>query len=192
MIGRLPTSLEINGVCHKIRSDYRVVLTVFQAYNEPDYTDDEKSQIAIECIYEHPEELKQEDIAEAINQATWFMNGGENDVDTKRIQSKKIMDWEQDEQLIFSAVNKVAGIETRSVDYMHWWTFLGYFKERGECLLNTVINLRDKMINKREKLTKDEKEFYRSNRAMIDLKKRLTAKEKEENEYYERLLTGKE
>lgn len=186
MIGALPTSLNVNGKDYAIRTDYRVVLTIFEAYNEPDYDDDVKAQIVLECLFDHPDELSESDLVEALNKATWFINCGE-ETENSKIPSKKVMDWEQDEQLVFSAVNKVACKEVRALEYMHWWTFLSYFKDRGECFLNTIINLRDK-LNKKEKLTKDEREFYKNNKSMIDLKKRLTAKEKEEEEYLNSLL----
>ncbi len=187
MLGRLPTSLNINSKEYSIRSDYRVVLTIFQAYNEPDYSEDEKIQIAIECLLEHPEELQDVDVVEASKQVAWFLSGGEQEDDNANQSKKKLLDWEQDEQLVFSAVNKVAGKEVRAVEYLHWWTFLGYFKDRGECMLNTIINLRDK-INRHQKLSSDEREFYKSNQRLIDLKERLTAEEQAQDDYYRNLL----
>ncbi len=54
--------------------------------------------------------------------------------------------------MIVPAVNKVAGKEIRTVPYMHWWTFFGYFMESGECLFNTVVGIRSKKA-KGEKLS---------------------------------------
>ena len=45
MIGILPESLEIDGVEYKIRSDYRVALLIFKAYNDNKLSDYEKSMI---------------------------------------------------------------------------------------------------------------------------------------------------
>ena len=97
------------------------------------------------------------------------------------------MDWEQDEQIIFSAVNKVAGYETRAIEYLHWWTFLGFFNEIGEGLFSTVVSIRKKR-NRGKKLDKTEDEFYKRNRDMINLKKRLSKKEQEELNEVNRLL----
>ena len=189
MIGRLPTTLKINGVDRAIRSDFRVALLIFQAYNDPELSDLEKTWVMLDCLYENLEDIPSEDIEEACKQAVWFLDGGMVHEDSNYKKSKKVIDWEQDEQMIFSAVNKVAGKETRAAEYVHWWTFLGYFNEIGEGLLSTVISIRQKK-NKGKKLEKYEQEFYRENKALIDIKKRLSAEEQAEKEYLEKLLNG--
>jgi hypothetical protein len=188
MIGRLPTTLNINGTNRAIRSDFRVALLIFQAYNDPELSDHEKTMVMLDCLYEDLENIPAEDIEEACKQAVWFLDGGSN-MDDKPQQAKKVIDWEQDEQMIFSAINKVAGNETRAVEYMHWWTFLGYFNEIGEGLLSTVISIRQKK-NKGKKLEKYEQEFYRENKSIIDIKKRLTVEEQAEVDYLNKLLNG--
>ena len=74
----------------------------------------------------------------------------------------KLMDWEQDEQLVSSAVNKVAGTEIRSVPYLHWWTFMGYYSSIGNSPLSTIISIRDKIV-KGKKLEKYERDFKNEN-----------------------------
>lgn len=189
MIGRLPTTLNINGVDRVIRSDFRVALLIFQAFNDPELNDQEKARVMMECLYEDVDSIPFNDYQEAYDKAVWFLDGGSQDDDTKYKISKKIIDWEQDEQMIFSAVNKVAGKETRAAEYIHWWTFLGYFNEIGEGLLSTVISIRQKK-NKRKKLEKYEQEFYRENKSLIDIKTRLSAEEQAEKERLEKLLNG--
>lgn len=185
MIGRLPKELNINGIDRAIRSDFRVALLIFQAYNDPELSDQEKAQTMMECIYEDYEGISYDDWQVAYDKAVWFLDGGDNT--SNKESSKKLVDWEQDEQLIFSAVNKTAGHETRMVEYMHWWTFLGYMRETGECLFNTVVNIRQKK-NKHKKLEKYEEEFYRENKSLIDIKVKLTPEEQAEKEYFEKLL----
>jgi len=189
MVGRLPTSLNVNGIDRAIRSDYRVALLIFQAYNDPELSEQEKTYVMLDCLYEDFENIPPEDYQAACEQAVWFLDGGIIQEDTKYQSSKKVIDWEQDEQIIFSAVNKVAGKETRSLEYLHWWTFLGYFNEIGEGLLSTVISIRQK-LNKHKKLEKYEQEFYRANKSLIDIKTRLSAEEQTEKEYLLKLLNG--
>jgi hypothetical protein len=189
MIGRLPITLNINGVDRVIRSDFRVALLIFQAFNDPELNEQEKARVMMECLYEDVDSIPFNDYQEAYDKAVWFLDGGSQDDDTKYKISKKIIDWEQDEQMIFSAVNKVAGKETRAAEYIHWWTFLGYFNEIGEGLLSTVINIRQKK-NKGKRLEKHEQEFYRENKSLIDIKTRLTQEEQAEKEYLEKLLNG--
>lgn len=188
MIGQLPKQLNVNGIDRAIRSDFRVALLIFQAFNDPELSEREKSWVMLDCLYEDFNSIPPEDYQAAHDQAVWFLDGGVDfGENSKYQQSKKVLDWEQDERMIFSAVNKVAGTETRATEYLHWWTFLGYFNEIGEGLLSTVINIRQKKI-KGKKLEKYEQEFYRENKSLIDIKTRLSAEEQAEKEYIMKLL----
>lgn len=173
MIGKLPTTLIINEKEYKIRTDYRIALTIFEALEDVELNEKDKMRIMLELLYE---EIPI-NIEEALKQASWFLDGGKQYEEFNK--SKKVMDWQQDESIIFSAVNKVAGYETREKDYIHWWTFLGYFSEIGEGLFSTIINIRQKK-NKGKKLEKYEQEFYRNNKQLIDLKQRYTVEEQAE------------
>ena len=180
MIGSLPTALEIDGKEYDIRTDYRVVLTIFQAMNDPELTDEEKAMVILYSLF--VEEVP-ENVQEALDKAGWFMDGGQS----FRSNEKRVMDWEQDEQMIFSAVNKVAGFETRTTEYIHWWTFLGFFNEIEEGLFSTVVHIRQKR-NRGKKLDKTEEEFYKRNRELVNLKKRLSKKEQASLDEVNKLL----
>lgn len=188
MIGYLPKHLNINGTDRAIRSDFRTALLIFQAYNDVELSDQEKTIVMMDCLYEDCESIPEEYYEEAMNQAVLFLDGGSiPDGSTNHAKAKKVMDWEQDEQIIFSAVNKIAGYETRSKEYIHWWTFLGFFNEIGEGLFSTVINIRQKK-NKGKKLEKHEQEFYQENKSLIDIKVKLTAEEQAEIDHWNKLL----
>jgi hypothetical protein len=183
MIGLLPKSLTVNSVQRAIRSDFRTALLIFQAFNDPELSEQEKVIVMLDCLYE--DEIPYSDIQEAIEKAIWFLDGGQISDNNK--QSVKVLDWEQDEQIIFSAVNKVAGKETRAVEYLHWWTFLGYFNEIGEGLLSTVINIRQKKA-KKKKLEKYEQEFYREHKELIKFKVKLSDEEQAEIDRINKLI----
>lgn len=188
MIGYLPKELNINGTERAIWSDFRTALLIFQGCADPEMDEQEKANLIIECLYQDPDSIPVEDYQEANDKAVWFLEGGSiQDDNSNHQQAKKVLDWEQDEKMIFSAVNKVANYETRAVEYLHWWTFLGYFNEIGEGLFSTVINIRQK-LNKHKKLEKYEQEFYRENKALIDIKVKLSAEEQAEIDYYNELL----
>lgn len=78
------------------------------------------------------------------------------------------MDWKQDAHMIFPAVNKVAGFEVRSCDYLHWWTFIGMFGEIGDGLFATVLHIRQKRARSKP-LDKWEQEFCARNSALVNL-----------------------
>ena len=79
--------------------------------------------------------------------------------------------------MIFSAINKIAGKEIRAVEYLHYWTFIGFFNEIGEGVFSTVLNIRNKKA-RHKKLEKWENEFYRNNKEIVDIKRKYTKSEK--------------
>lgn len=181
MIGQLPTELIIDEKAYKIRTDYRIALTIFEAFEDIELNDREKANVMLNLLYEKIPK----NIEEALKQATWYLDGGQEYEDYNK--NKKVMDWKQDESIIFSAVNKVAGKELRAEEYVHWWTFLGYFSEIGESLFTTIVSIRQKK-NKGKKLEKYEQEFYRNNKHLINLKQKYTSEEQEEIERLNALL----
>lgn len=173
MIGALPEALAVNGVDYPIRTDYRNVLQVFEAFQDPELEPQEKWIVAIYLMFE---DFSCADdvifaaregfsVEEAVNQIQWFISAGSPE---KEILEKPTYSWKQDEQMIFSAVNRVAGKETRDLDYLHWWTFLGYFNEIGECSFSYVVGIRHK-LNQHKKLEKHEKEFVAKNKELIKM-----------------------
>ncbi|MCI6781460.1 MAG: bacteriophage Gp15 family protein [Dialister sp.] len=185
MIGFLPETLRINGRDVEINTDFRRVLIVLVAFNDPELTDKEKAYIMLDCLI-GVGKLSREDIPDAVKQCNWFIDGG-HDYSEDPPKHRKLMDWEQDEQMIFSAVNDVAGKETRAQPYIHWWTFLGYFNEIREGLFSQVLLIRQKK-SKGKKLTKEEQDFYRQNKSLVDIKHKLTQKEQEEVDKWNQIL----
>lgn len=193
MVGRLPDSLEVGGIDYPIRSDYRNVLQVFEAFKDPELESLDKWIVAIFNIFsdfECEEDVLQAadngfDVNEASERIAWFISA---DSMTEKEKSLPIYDWVQDEQMIFSAVNKVyGGGEVRNEEYMHWWTFIGYFNEIGEGVFSFIVSIRDK-INKGKNLEKHEQEFYNKNRSLVDLTSRLTKEEQEKEDEYNALI----
>ncbi len=178
MIG-LPRSLTVEGREYPIRADFRVIINILEAYGDPNLSDYEKAAVCLECLYE----TIPEDTEEALKQAVWFIDGGEAVGEAKL----RLMDWEQDESMIIASVNRVAGYEVRAAEFLHWWTFLGYFYEIGEGRFSMIVGLRAKMARKRE-LTKDEREFIRENSDIVKLRERRTADEEAELERLRRIF----
>ena len=162
MIGQLPCLLKINGKNYPINSDFRVVLNLFAAFNDDKLTELEKAFVCVNCLF--LDEITDDIFTEAVQKAYWFIDGG--DMPKSEPSKIKLLDWEHDQSIIFPAINKAAGTEVRTIQYMHWWTFLGYFGEIGEGLFSTVINIRYKRANSK-KLDKWEHEFLLKHKEMI-------------------------
>ena len=181
MIGLLPKSLEIDGRDYEINSDFRVALLIFKAYNDGELSDYEKASVCLKCLYkEVPKNTE-----EALKKAVWFLDGG--DMPKSKQAPSPMMDWEQDQYIIFPALNKVAGYEIRSVKYLHWWSLLGLFHEIDEGLYSQVMNIRAKKA-KGKKLEKWEREFYIEHTELINIKRKLTAEEQAELDFINSLI----
>ena len=181
MIGLLPKSLEIDGVEYKIHSDYRVALLIFKAYRDNKLSDYEKSMVCLKCLFQE----MPKDLNKALEKAVWFLDGG--DMPKSKQAPSPMMDWEQDQYIIFPALNKVAGYEIRSVKYLHWWSLLGLFHEIDEGLYSQVMNIRAKKI-KGKRLEKWERDFYIEHRELIDIRHELTAEEQAELDFINNLV----
>lgn len=192
MIGALPETLTVAGVEYPIRTDYRNVLQIFEAFQDPELTQEEKWIVAIYLMFEDflcADDVLQAakdgfDLEDAMKQISWFISAGQPE---KQALEKPTYNWKQDEQIIFSAINKVAGKETRELEYLHWWTFLGYFNEVGEGTFSFIVGIRNK-LNKGKKLEKHEKEFLSQNKELVKLEKPKTREEQEQEDAYNALL----
>ncbi len=165
MLGLLPTSLTIHEKDYEIRSDYRNILTIISAFNDDELKDTEKTLICLVRLYVDFQSIPDNDYQEAYEAAVNFI---ECQMKSDK-PSPKVIDWDKDEQLMFAAVNKVAGKEIRAETYMHWWTFIGYFQNVDrDSLWGFILTIRQKKA-KGKKLDKAENDFYKANQSMIDI-----------------------
>lgn len=164
----LPTSIEINNHHFAItnKGDYRMVIDCFMAMEDEKLNQEDRMLTALIIFYEDLEELEDiesvfgEYLFEAVDKMLNFFNCGQQNIGYKT--SHKLIDWEQDEQLIISAINNVAGKEVRFEPYIHWWTFMGYYMSVGQSSLSAVVGIRNK-IARGKKLDKSEQEFRKEN-----------------------------
>lgn len=182
----LPTTLTVNGREEPIRYEYTAILDAISAMNDPDYDTSEKAYACLFIIYENFDKFRKEDYAPAFDAAMKFINNG---LDEERTTNVRMIDFEQDYKIMIPAINKVAGQEIRTKRDIHWWTFLSWFMEIGECTYATVLSIRSKK-KKGKKLEKWEQEFYTANKRMVDIQPRLTEEEKEVEEKLNKLLNS--
>lgn len=187
MIWDLPESLDVNGRAWDIRTDYRDILNILIAFEDPDLSPAEKQYVCLYGIYRDFDDLPADEYGEAYKAAISFIDAGK---ETNTKNSARTMDWEQDAGLLFPAVNQAAGVEVRALPYLHWWTFVGYFMEIHDSVYSTVLGLRQKK-SKGKKLEKSETEFWNTNKDICVLKPKLTQEEIEEKERLKALLGGR-
>ena len=161
----LPTIIEVDGKPFRIRKkgDFRMVFSCFNIMSNVDLSPQERiyaSMIVFYDDFEDMDDLLKCDCVDALAQKMiWFLDCGQ-EYDTK--SSPRLIDWDEDANLICSAINNVAGKEIRAEKYIHWWTFIGYYMAIGECALSNIVSIRYKLA-KGEKLEKYEKKFMSDN-----------------------------
>ena len=172
----LPTSVEVGGIVRNIQTDYRAALDMCVALSDPELNNQDKAYALLTIFYPDWEEIEPKDYQEAIDRCLWFLNGGSDEQNTAK--APKLMDWEQDFQMIVSPINRVIGREIRSAEHLHWWTFISAYYEIGDCLFAQVVRIRDKEA-KGKQLDKADKERYQQNRNIVDFKTVYTDAEQE-------------
>lgn len=167
----LPVSVDVNGTEYEILSDFRVILDIIEALSDPELSESDKAEAMLDIFYPGFSEMSAADYEEAVRRCAWFINGGEDH--KKEKPGPKLMDWQQDFPLIVPPINRALGKEIRSVEYLHWWTFLAAYQEIGDCTFAQVVNIRRKKA-KGKRLDKGEQEFYKNNRHLIDFRRKYT------------------
>lgn len=182
----LPTSLEVDGREYEIRTDYRVILDILAAMNDPEIfepgmTEDEKKaeqvMTMLQILYIDFAIMPPENWQEAAKKACDFIDCGIKGDDKPK---PRTMDWEQDAPIIAPEISKVAGRDIR-IGETHWWEFFGYYLGIGEGVFNTIVGIREKK-RKGKKLEKWEQEFYANNKSLVDLKAKVSTRSDEELE----------
>lgn len=183
MLYDLPRALEVNGREWEIRSDFRDVLTIVSAFDDPNLEAQEKAFVCLKILYVDFEDMPETEYNEAFQAAMDFIDYNKGD----ERRNVKTMDWEQDAPLLFPAINHVAGYEVRSTQYLHWWSFMGMFMEINDGVYATVLSLRSKKAN-HKKLEKWEQEWWQKNVSICKIKPRYSDAEKAEQERLKAIL----
>ncbi len=175
MIYNLPETLSVGGKEYEIRTDYRVILDAISALNDPDLEPIEKAEACVRIIF--PDWRKIDNHSEAYEQCLWFIACGETEKNERK--KPRVMDWEQDFNLIIPPVNGVLGFDCRRNQPLHWWSFIAAYYEIGECVFSCVTNIRQKLARGKP-LDKWEREYLAEHGDIIRLKRRVSAEEQAE------------
>lgn len=176
MMYSLPTSVVVCGTEYKIETDYRSILDIISVLNDPDLSNEEKGIGILGIFYLGFVHMPEQHFEEALRQCYAFIDGG-GTADPKN-NGPKLMDWEQDFRYLIAPINRIAGKEIRAAEYVHWWTFLSWYTEIGECYFAHIVRIRD--LKAKGKLKdKTDREFYRKNKDVVDIKRRYSETEDE-------------
>lgn len=165
----LPTTINIGDKICQIRDDgdYRMVLDCFVVLQDSELADNQERVLSALIIFyedlnvDNIFYLSDDEIMERTKKMYDFFECGEDNTYANK-KDYKLLDWEQDSQIIMSAINNVAGKEVRAEEYLHWWTFMGYYMSIGESAFSTIVSIRYKIITGK-KLEKYERDFKKDN-----------------------------
>lgn len=177
---QLPLQKELGGQVFDLHADYREILEIFACLEDPELPEPVRWLVALALFYEQPVPLQLRQ--EAMEYLAYFLCCGQEGK-----PAPKLFDWQQDADAIIAGVNQAAGQEVRALPFVHWWTFLSWFHAMGEGQLSTLVSIRDR-LRRGKRLEPWQKEFYRENKHRIELKKRYTRQELEQQERLNRLL----
>ena len=164
----LPTTITVKDRQFHIRNsgDFRMVLDCFSALQDEELSEEYRILACLLIFYNEFNSVQdvqdcEEYVEELVHELFVFINcGQETSPGVER--DIPLIDWENDSPMVCAAINNVAKMEIRAMEYLHWWTFLGYYMSVGESVLSTVVGIRDKIAH-HKKLEKWEQDFKKSN-----------------------------
>ncbi len=169
----LSDTVPVSGTEYPVRTDFRVILEIFVMLDDPDLSDADKTEVLLRMFYsEHPP-----DTEAALQAFTDFVDPRHGSQGKK--PSGRLIDWQQDFDLMVAPINHILGFECRAADYLHWRTFLSaYLEIPPESVFARVLRIREK-LRTGKKLEKNERTWYHKNRELVHLKPKFSKDEEE-------------
>lgn len=173
----LPKSFRFGDREYAIRYDFRPVLDICTALEDPDLDLREKTIVACSIFYPDLDQIPEKYLQEAVQKCYWFINGGEENPQKK---GPKLVSWEKDVKHIIAPINRTIGQEIRDIPEggLHWWTFLAAYMEIGDCTFAQIVRIRNLMA-KGKKLDKHDLEWYRQNAHLVNIPVKLSQEERD-------------
>ena len=165
---QLPRQAQFGDEIYPIDADFRNMLHIIAVLQRDDDPLFLRWYVACGLFYCRP--VPDEYLPQAARFLADFLKAGAPEPQN----GESLLDWQADADLIVADINKAAGQEIRSLPFVHWWTFLGWFHAIGQGQLATVVSIRQK-LRRGKKLEDWEREFYRENKARIDRRPALDA-----------------
>ena len=75
----LPTSLNISGVDFSIRTDFRAIIDILIAQNDPELDEQAKAVVMLQILFEDWQSIPSEHLVEACRKACEFIDCGQVD-----------------------------------------------------------------------------------------------------------------
>lgn len=185
LIDVLPTTIEIDGVEYEINSNFRTLILLNLLLCDPEMSNRDKATQSLILFYP----VIPIDTKEAIKKLGWFNRcGKEIQYKSSKKKSanrdkeeKRILDYEKDSDLIYSAFMSQYNIDLQDIEYLHWWKFQSLLNGlKDDNKLCEIMGYRRKDLS--EIKDKEERNFYKEMQELYSLDDGFTLEELEELE----------
>lgn len=176
-----PECAEVNGIQYKINTDYRVALRCFEAIENPDISDEERTLAVIYLLFG---DVPLEHLEEFLRIAGVYLRCGETQ--EAQASNERDMDFLADEKYIIASFMSDYQIDISKVD-MHFWQYIQLiqgFTERS--VMSRVREIRNYDMSE----LKDPKSRSKMAKAKesVALPKRFSKEEQKAIEDFEKLF----
>ncbi len=179
----LPTKILVNNKEYDINYDFRTVLKIITALEDTNLYNEEKASIMLDLLYK--EKIPEEDIEEACEKASLFIDCGKYNTSEKK--GKRIYSFTKDGNYILTGINSTHHTDLSEKVNLHWWRFMAMFMDMdNECFFSELVYFRKRKLE--GKLTKEEKEQYKKIKDIVDLNIENITEVQEMNEAKEEFL----
>jgi len=181
LIDLLPKSVEVGGAEYEINFDFRTSILFEMMIQDDELSDEEKILKTLELYYPVIPKNIDRNTNEAIDKALWFYRGG-RDIKNQSSQtgggkSEKIYSFEYDDEYIYSAFLDQYKVDLQDVEDLHWWKFKAMFKALKED--NEIVKIMGyRAMTIDNKMSKEQKEYYRKMKKVYEIPKSKNEKEK--------------
>ena len=185
LIDNLPTKIQVNDRIYDINYDYKTIINILMAFEDKELTEQEKIYVMLKNLYK--EEIAEEYIEEACQQAIKFIDLGKYDDNQDVKKEKRIYSFKKDGNYIFTGINSTHNIDLSKYPDLHWWKFMAMFMDMdNECFFSELVYYRKRKLE--GKLTKEEKKKYKEIKNLVEIDEDEINKSKEQSQAKKQFL----
>lgn len=161
LIDTLPETVRVGSREYGIRTDFRISV-MFELMMQDDSLDNKK-QLEKALLLYYPKIPA--DYKAAVEALLWFYKCGKDDTPQKKRAAARrgkvrVYSFDYDDDYIYAAFMTQYGIDLQDVAYLHWWKFRAMFNSLTN--QNEFVKIMEyRSIDIRDKMPKEQKEFYR-------------------------------
>ena len=159
LIDLLPSKVFVDGTEYEINTDFRISVLFSLLMEDDELTEEQKVVKALNLYYP----VIPTNADEAVKKIIWFYRCGK---DTKKSDGtgkstgKKIFDYEEDSDYIYSAFMSQYRIDLQDVEHLHWWKFKALLEGlKDDNKLSKILEYRSVDLSKID--DKEQRKFYK-------------------------------